>query len=101
MANPKVKETNMADKPPVTGVFYDSPQPIYVKQELPWQPGPASGGGLPPESATEVLIDRYGKREVVVLYEKDWITNMAFTIHSAFYGTRLQWKQVRRWLIIK
>jgi hypothetical protein len=69
---------------------------------LPWQPGPAAGGGLPPESAAEVLIDWYGKREVVVLYEKDWITNMAFTgPHPAFYGSRHQWQQVRRWLVIK
>jgi hypothetical protein len=35
------------------------PEEAFNSNDLPWQPGPACGGGLPPESALVVVLD-YG-----------------------------------------
>ena len=77
MVNLEVKETNMSD----------------THQTLPWQPGPACGGGLPPESAQEVLVDTGG------LYcHVRYRYNEAMSIPWERY---YPWDMVQKWLIIK
>ena len=58
---------------------------------LPWQPGPAGGGGLPPDGQIVVLIDYGGKQYNTTRktrYQGDWVPYPA-------------WHLVQKWLIIK
>jgi hypothetical protein len=72
------------------------PDPVpeeAFSNDLPWQPGPACGGGLPPESAQEVLVDNGG------LYcHGRYRHNEEMSIP---WGRCYQWDMVKKWLIIK
>jgi hypothetical protein len=70
------------------------PDPIpedAFSNELPWQPGPAMGGGLPPDKQSTVLID-YGDESYNLIKK---------TRHKGEWGPYPAWHLVTRWLIIK
>jgi hypothetical protein len=60
---------------------------------VPWQPGPACGGGLPPESAQEVLVDT-GGLYCHVRYRHTEVMSIPW---ERYYP----WDMVQKWFIIK
>jgi hypothetical protein len=72
------------------------PDPIpedAFSNELPWQPGPAQGGGLPPEWAQEILVYTGGLYDHVK-YRHNEFMNVPWEEY-------MSWDRVQKWLIIK
>jgi hypothetical protein len=80
-----------------TELFDPIPEDAF-SSELLWQPGPAQGGGLPPETAEVVLaLYHYSIREWLVFQKED----NRWTCNQWDCSDEVEWDKVEKWLVIK